>query len=204
VDALEGAFVRLEPLHLGHLDGLLAAATEDRESYGFTTVPNSRDAMAEYIRELRAEHAGGEAVPFAQLRIADGRVVGATRFLNLRPHAVEIGGTWLATSAQGSAINPEAKLLMLTHAFQTLKLERVDLLTDARNMRSRGGILSTGARYEGTLRSWQPSRAPGEEGQLRDSAIYSIVASEWPEVRAQLERRIATRSVAGPGPSRSS
>jgi N-acetyltransferase len=198
MDPLAGEFVRLEPLHAGHLDGLLAAATENRASYDFTTVPGSRDEMAQYIRELEDDD---ETIPFAQVRLADKRIVGVTRYINPRPHAVEIGGTWLAASAQGTAINPEAKLLLLTHAFETWRLRRVELLTDARNERSRGGILSIGAQYEGTLRNWQPSRAAGEEGRLRDSAIYSIIDSEWPEVRARLEARIRARSGSGPAPT---
>jgi RimJ/RimL family protein N-acetyltransferase len=201
VDALQGSFVRLEPVGARHVDGLVAAANEARGSYAFTTVPSSRHEMAEYVGGLVAERAAGESVAFAQVRLADRAIVGCTRFLNLRaiapgepPYAVEIGGTWLAASAQGTAVNPEAKLLLLSFAFDTWRVERVDLQTDARNERSRAGILSIGARYEGTLRSWQPSRATGEDGKLRDSAIFSILSDEWPEVRAHLERRIERRA----------
>lgn len=200
MDALEGAVVRLEPLESRHLDGLVAAAGGNRDTYRFTTVPASRADMARYIGGLCDERDAGVAVPFAQVRLADGAAVGATRYLNLRAHAegqppfaVEIGGTWLARSAQGTAINPEAKLLLLAYAFETWGVRRVDLQTDARNAQSRAGILSIGARYEGTLRNWQPSRAVGEEGQLRDSALFSIVDTDWPAVRAHLERRIAAR-----------
>lgn len=204
MNPLEGQFVRLEPLAPGHLDGLLAAATEGRDTYDFTTVPATREEMARYIEDLCAEQGADGCVPFAQVRLTDEVVVGGTRFLNLRrraggepPFAVEIGGTWLSPSAQGTAINPEAKLLLLTYAFETWNVARLDLVTDARNARSRGGIESIGARYEGTLRNWQPSRAPGEEGKLRDSAIFSITDEDWPEVRAQLEARVQARARSG-------
>jgi len=200
VHALEGDFVRLEPLGPDHLDGLVAAATEDRKSYRYTSVPSTPTEMSAYIEELRDEQESNGCVPFAQVRVADDAVVGATRFLNLRsrdgrqdPYAVEIGGTWLARSAQGTVINPEAKLLLLEFAFETWRVGRVDLQTDARNEQSRAGIAGIGARYEGTLRNWQPSRAAGEDGKLRNSAIYSITAAEWPSVRAHLAQRIAAR-----------
>jgi RimJ/RimL family protein N-acetyltransferase len=102
------------------------------------------------------------------------------------PYAVEIGGTWLATSAQRSGINTEAKLLLLDYAFETWHVGRVDLKTDARNDRSRNAILRIGASFEGVLRHWQPSLVEGEEGTLRDSAMFSIVDSEWPSVRERL------------------
>ena len=96
----------------------------------------------------------------------------------------------MAGSAQGTGINAEAKLLLLTHAFDAWNVGRVDLKTDARNARARAGILSIGATFEGVLRRWQPSQVPGEEAQLRDSAIYSVVDNEWPDVRSALERRV--------------
>jgi RimJ/RimL family protein N-acetyltransferase len=154
--------------------------------------------MRSYVEGLVAERERGEAVPFAQVRLADRRVVGATRFLALRrrdpaaaPYAVEIGGTWLAAEAQRSPINTEAKLLLLAHAFDEWGVERVDLKTDARNVPSREAILRLGARYEGTLSRSQPSQAPGEEHRLRDTAMYSIVADEWPDARRGLQARLA-------------
>ncbi len=107
-------------------------------------------------------------------------------FGRAEPDAVEIGGTWLAASAQRSGINTDAKRLMLTHAFETWRVQRVDLKTDARNDRSRAAIERIGGRLDGVMRNWQPSLVPGEEGQPRDSAMYSIVPSEWPDVRARL------------------
>jgi RimJ/RimL family protein N-acetyltransferase len=197
---LTGNLVRLELIDAHHLQGLSAAANEDRERFRFTEVPQTLDAMSGYIRDLRAQRDTGASLAFAQVRVADGAVVGATRFLNFRwaspgepPSAVEVGGTWLASSAQGTAINSEAKLLLFGLAFEQWRVRRLDLLTDARNAQSRAAILAVGAQYEGTLRNWQPSRVAGEEGQLRDSAIYSILDSEWPHVRARLRRRIAAR-----------
>ena len=194
---LHGRFVRLTPMTLDDVDGLVAAATEDRATYGFTSVPDGRDAMVEQVATLVRQRDRGHEVPFTTRDATDGRVIGSTRFLWLRsyfdrdePDAVEIGGTWLAASAQRSPINTEAKLLMLTHAFDTWGVQRVDLKTDARNARSRAAIERIGARLGGVMRAWQPSLVPGEEGTPRDSALYSILPSEWPEVRAALEARL--------------
>jgi N-acetyltransferase len=188
VPELVGPLVRLEPLAERHIPDLASAAAEDRSSYAFTSVPDAA-GMPGYVRDLLDDPG---AVPFAQVRVADGRAVGATRYLNRRyaggptPYAVEVGGTWLAASAQGTGLNKAAKLLLLTHAFQSWAVARVDLLTDARNARSRAAIASLGATFEGVLRSWQPSRVPGEDGLLRDSALFSIIASQWPAVRDRL------------------
>jgi RimJ/RimL family protein N-acetyltransferase len=150
--------------------------------------------MEAHLREL----VDGEDIAFVQIRVADDRVVGCTRFLTIRrrqgdahPYAVEIGGTWLSASAQRSGVNTEAKLLLLTHAFDGWGVGRVDFKTDARNERSRNAIAALGATLEGVLRNWQPSHARGEDGRLRDSAIYSITDAEWPAVRARLEARLA-------------
>lgn len=202
VGPLDGRLVRLEPLAVGHVPALAAAAAEDRASYGYTTVPDGEPATARYVEALRQAAARGETVPFAQCRAGDGRPVGVTRYLTLRrtppaaPWAVEIGGTWLAASAQGTGLNVEAKLLLLAHAFEVWGVGRVDFKTDARNGRSRAALEALGATFEGVLRSWQPSHVPGEEGRLRDSAMYSLVAAEWPGRRAHLEARLA-----GPPPA---
>jgi RimJ/RimL family protein N-acetyltransferase len=195
---LRGRFVRLTPMTADDLDGLLAAASEDRTTYGYTSVPGDRAAMRTQVEALIAMRDRGHDVPFTTRDARDDRIVGSTRFLWLRsyfdrdvPDAVEIGGTWLAASAQRSAINTEAKLLMLAHAFETWRVQRVDLKTDARNERSRAAIERVGGRLDGVVRNWQPSLVPGEEGRSRDSALYSIVPSEWPGVRAALEARLA-------------
>ncbi|MFB7715724.1 GNAT family N-acetyltransferase, partial [Streptomyces sp. NPDC056105] len=105
--------------------------------------------------------------------------------------AIEVGFTWLAASAQGTGVNTEAKYLLFRHAFENWMVARLDLKTDARNSRSRTAIEGVGARFEGVLRNWSRSWAPGEDGRLRDSAIYSITAEEWPNCRTMLEQRIA-------------
>jgi RimJ/RimL family protein N-acetyltransferase len=196
VSPLVGRVVRLEPLSRGHVDGLVVAAAEDRSTYRFTSVPDGRDEVMQQVDALLSDHAAGETVPFAQVRVADDAVVGCTRFMTLRfrkeaplPYAVEIGGTWLAASAQRSGLNREAKLLLLDYAFGEWGVGRVDLKTDARNDRSRNAMSALGATFEGVFRQWQPSLVPGEETLLRDSAFFSIVAAEWPAVRAMLPLR---------------
>jgi N-acetyltransferase len=193
IPTLSGPRVRLEPLSHQHVDGLLQAADEDRSTYTFTNVPKSRDAMDEYVGDLLQMWEAGEVVPFAQIEVATDRPVGATRLMTIRaiqgstnPYAVEIGGTWLAASAQRSGLNTEAKLLLLEYAFGTWNVGRVDLKTDARNDRSRNAILRIGASFEGVLRHWQPSQVAGEENRLRDSAFFSILDTEWPRVREHL------------------
>ncbi len=134
--------------------------------------------MVQYVDGLLAARESGQALPFVQVRRADETVVGATRYLSFRHHpitkwlyAVEVGGTWLTPDAHGTGVNVEAKLLLLTHAFESWGVERVDLKTDARNTQSRAAIERLGARFEGVLRRWQPSHVCGEEGRLRDSAM---------------------------------
>ena len=196
---LEGRLVRLEPLTHRHAADLAVAAEEDRSSYAFTWVPRSAE-VHEYIDAQLARAATGSMAPYAQIAISSGRAVGATAYWSPRfwPGrselcAIEIGFTWLAGSAQGTGINREAKLLLFGHAFEQWGVVRVDLKTDARNMRSRAAIEALGARFEGVLRNWSQSWAAGEEGGLRDSAIFSVIASEWPECRRRLEQRLASR-----------
>jgi N-acetyltransferase len=194
VPVLSGSLVRLEPLSMSHVPGLAQAAEEDRGSYGFTWVPRAAE-VAEYVR-AQQERPG--LTPFAQVRVADGRAVGCTAYFDLRTrpargslYAVQIGFTWLAGSAQGTGINAEAKLLLFTYAFETLRVARVDLSTDARNDRSRRAIAALGAHFEGVLRSWSASWAPGEEGRLLYSAIFAGLAGEWPGVKSSLATRVA-------------
>jgi RimJ/RimL family protein N-acetyltransferase len=195
---LRGRFVHLTPMSMDDIDGLVAAATEDRATYGYTAVPSGTEAMREAVAELLVSATRGDDVPFTTRDASDDRIVGATRFLTIRsyfgrgvPDAVEIGGTWLAASAQRTRLNTEAKLLMLAHAFDTWGVVRADLKTDARNARSRAAIERIGGRLDGIVRNWQPSLVPGEEGLPRDSALYSIVPEEWPGVRTALEARLA-------------
>ena len=199
VQVLEGSLVRLEPLAVSHADDLAKAAEEERGSYGFTLVPRGSE-VGGYLDAQFARASQG-LVPFAQVRRADGRAVGCTAYWDPRSwpgrqdlRAIEIGFTWLSASAQGSGINTEAKLLLMSHAFASLRVERVDFKTDARNARSRRALAALGATFEGVLRSWSPSWAPGEEGLLRDSAMYSVIAPEWDAVRSRLAARLAGQS----------
>ena len=193
VPVLHGSLVRLEPLTVRHAPDLARATEEDRSSYGFTLVPRAVGVEA----YLSAQLARDGLTPFAQVRTRDGRAVGCTAFWDPRTwpgrddlRAIEVGWTWLGASAQGTGINAEAKLLLFTYAFETLGVARVDLKTDARNARSRRAIERLGAHFEGVLRRWSPSWAPGEEGLLRDSAIFSVVAAEWPAVKGALAGRL--------------
>jgi RimJ/RimL family protein N-acetyltransferase len=201
VPTLTGKLVRLEPLGHQHADDLVAAAAEDRSAFGLAEVPDGPASVDEYIRVRLDWAMTGERLPFAQVRRTDERAVGCTLFANIRrrthdddPYAIEIGSTWLGASAQRSGINVEAKLLLLGHAFETWHVNRVDIKTDVRNERVRAAILALGAQFEGVLRRWQPSQAIGEEDQLRDSAMYSIVEAEWPTVRDHLQTRLLHHS----------
>lgn len=202
--ALEGELVRMEPLALAHVDALVAAASESRATYGFTQVPNGRDAMLRYVESALDDAGKGLAVPFATFDKRSGRVVGSTRFGNLErwqwpaepappipngPDAVEIGWTWLAQSAQRTHVNTCAKLLMLGHAFEVWRVRRVNLKTDARNARSRANIERVGGRLDGILRA----HSPAWDGGVRDSAMYSILPAEWPAVRERLTARLVLR-----------
>ncbi|BCJ46143.1 N-acetyltransferase [Actinoplanes ianthinogenes] len=194
---LDGRLVRLEPLDRRHAADLAVAAEEDRSSYRYTWVPTAAE-LDEYLDAQLARAEAGVLKPYAQVGKKTGRAVGVTGLWDPRPWpdrdelcAVEIGFTWLGASAQRSGINTEAKFLLLRHAFERWNAIRVDLKTDARNARSRAAIERIGASFEGVLRCWSKSWAPGEEGRLRDSAMYSIIASEWPHCRARLEARLA-------------
>ena len=195
VPVLCGELVRLEPLSLSHAADLASAAEEERSAYDFTMVPRAGESAAYVDAQLNRDTV---LTPFAQIRVEDGKAVGCTSYCNPRYwpgrdelYAIEVGWTWLAASAQGTGINAEAKLLLFSYAFETLKVARVDLKTDARNERSRQAIARTGARFEGVLRAWSASWAPGEESQLRDSAMFSVIPAEWPDVKALLTERVA-------------
>jgi RimJ/RimL family protein N-acetyltransferase len=189
--------VSLVPLAIDHADDLLVAANEDRGSYGFTFVPHDFSTTLSYLEGLLCDQQSGETVPFAQIDNASGYAIGVTRYLTIRcedhhptPYAVEIGGTWLGASAQRTAINTQAKLLLLDFAFGEWGVARVDLKSDVRNKKSRAGIERIGAQFEGVLRNWQRSQVVGEEEQYRETAMYSIIAAEWPEVRTLLKNRL--------------
>ena len=194
---LIGSHVRLEPLHPKHATGLANAAAGDRTSYAWTSVPDGYDDAERYVTSLLAMADQHAAAPFVQRAADDGRIVGATRFMEPRwpferqnPDEVEIGGTWLTPSAQRTPVNTEAKLLLLTYAFESWGVQRVAICTDARNTQSRRAIERIGAEFEGILRNHRPSAVAGEAVSLRDSALYSIVLADWPNVRARLRERL--------------
>lgn len=207
---LEGRLVRLEPLEAGHARALADAAAEDRSSYAYTWVPDGPQDAERYVARALAYQATGLALPFVVRRLADGCVIGATRFLDLAvftwpppwppgvgrgpvpsddlpPSVAEIGSTWYAASAQRTGINAECKLLLLAHAFGSWKVHRVTFKTDARNKGSRGAIERLGARFDGVLRA----HGPASDGSVRDTAYYSVLAAEWPDVQVGLRERLA-------------
>jgi RimJ/RimL family protein N-acetyltransferase len=191
--ALEGPNVRLEPLTPEHLDGLCDAGL-DPELWKLTVSRiGTRADMQRYLEEALAEQRAGTALPFATVWRASGRVIGSTRFGNASPpnRRVEIGWTWLARAWQRTGANTEAKYLMLRHAFDHWGCIRVELKTSALNQRSRAAILRIGAREEGTLRHHMIN----EDGSLRDSVFYSLLAEEWPEARGRLESMLAAHGV---------
>jgi len=207
--ALVGHVVRLEPMRDDHVDALVAAASESRDSYQWTFVPDGRDAMAAYVASALEGREADVCTPFVTVRLHDERVVGSTRFLTERwdwslsdpsrqradvPDVVEIGWTWLAASAQRTAVNSEAKLLMLAHAFETWDVHRVCLRTDRRNERSRAAIERLGGRLDGIIRADRTA----SDGTVRNTAHYSIVKDEWPAVRDRLAASL-TRQPLRPG-----
>ena len=199
---LSGTHVRLEPLDPHHIDGLVAAAAGDYSLYQWSPVPQSRSQAVRYVETALTWRDAGTAVPFAIVRAADHIVIGSTRFWNMEQWAwpenhpqhgsravdtCEIGYTWLSRSAIRTAANTEAKLLMLTYAFETWKVLRVCLHTDVRNQRSRAAIERIGGKFEGILRAHRLAA----DYIARDSARFSIVAAEWPEVKQRLRSRLS-------------
>ena len=201
--ALAGNIVRLEPLSPEHVPGLQMAA-EGAATSPFATVP-APETVEDYVAHSLARRDTGAYAPFAQVEVATGRVVGHTAYLTPRwmpdgrLFAVEIGSSWLSPTARGTAINPAAKLLLLTQALEDWGVDRVDIKTDARNEVARGAIAALGATFEGILRAWQPSLAPGEEGRTPDTAMFAITPQQWPEVRTRLVERIERRSTSSKG-----
>ena len=182
---LEGTHVRLEPLTLGHLDALTEVGLDpDIWRWTLARVLTAED-MRRYVDTALAEARAGIAIPFATVERASGRVVGSTRFHGIEPahRRVEIGWTWIAPAWHRTAVNTEAKYLMLRHAFEVWGCMRVELKTSAKNERSRRAILRIGATEEGTLRKHQINA----DGSIRDSVYFSIVDDEWPARKARLE-----------------
>jgi N-acetyltransferase len=194
----EGRLVVLEPLGPEHEQGLFEAARgEDVFAWLPEDLGSSREQMHRWLTTAtQAAKLGGE-VPFVILDAHTGEPLGSTRFLEIRLEHLraEIGWTWLAERVWGSGANVEAKLLLLTEAFERVGLRRVEFKTDARNQRSRGALEALGARFEGVFRKHMVVR----DGGARDSAYYSVIDDDWPEVKAQLERRLARHVDRVPG-----
>jgi len=188
VPVLSGRWVRLEPLSQAHREPLRLAADDDRIWRHTITVARG-PGFDEWFDEAMRQYAAGTRVPFAVRRLADDVLIGSTSYLDvaLKHKRVEIGSTWYRPDLWATAINPECKLLLLTHAFDVLGVNRVALITDRTNERSRAAIAKLGAVQEGVLRSHMVVQG----GRIRDTVVFSITASEWPAVRERLAARLA-------------
>lgn len=190
--ALTGTFVRLEPLTEAHREAMRAAADDDRV-WEFMTVLARGPGFDPWFDEALAHRDAGKRVPFAVRLLATGEIVGGTGYIDPVPahKRVEVGWTWYRPDQWATATNPECKLLLLSHAFDTLGFNRVQLVTDLLNTRSQAAITRLGAVREGVLRAHAITRG----GRIRDTVVFSITAPEWPGVRQRLEARLATCAV---------
>ncbi len=186
---LEGPRVRLEPLTLDHLPALEAIAFDSRIWRYFNSALHTREELHAWIKAALKLQAAGTVMPWVTILKADNRVVGSTRYIDLDLHhkTVEVGHTWLIPSIHGQQVNPEAKLLQLTYAFETLGLHRVAFKTHHENLQSQAAIRKLGAQYEGTFRNHYLR----DDGSQRHSLWYSITKEEWPHTKSKLELRLA-------------
>lgn len=188
---LQGRYVRLEPVTANHKAGL-AEAIRDGELWKlFVTLVPHPNALDDFLADAESAFQVGDGITFATIDTASGRIAGSTRFMraSLPDRRVEIGFTFLGASWQKTSLNTEAKLLMLTHAFDALHMNRVELITDYLNSNSRRAILRLGAKEEGVLRSHRVM----PDGRVRDSVIYSILKHEWPGVKQNLLFKLSQR-----------
>ena len=187
---LEGWHVRLEPLAKTHLAGLAAVGLDEELWRWIPTSVGTREEMAAYIETALNEQERGVSLPFAIVEKATGRTIGSTRYGNIDQthHRVEIGWTWVTREWQRTAINTEAKYLLLKHAFETLGCMRVELKIDSLNECSRAAILRLGAREEGIFRNHMITAS----GRIRHTVYFSIINSEWPAVKARLEAKLSS------------
>lgn len=186
--SLRNHVVRLEPLSLEHAKPLAEAAADgELWNLWYTSVPTP-DGVGAYIEKALRARSEGSELPFVIRNSVTDAIVGTTRYLHIeRAHKrLEVGSTWLSRSAQSIRINPATKLLLLEHAFSSLKFNRVEFLTHAKNSQSRAALLKLGATQEGILRHHKVLA----DGSLRDSVVFSIIATEWPQVRRAIESRI--------------
>ena len=186
---LEGRHIRLEPLAQTHHAALCAVGLDPELWQLIPYRVVTPEDMANYIQTALNHQAAGSALPFVTVHAPNGQVIGSTRFMNidLANRRVEIGATWIAQPWRRTAVNTEAKYLMLRHAFETLGCIRVELKTDSLNQRSRNAIRRIGATEEGTLRQHMITWT----GRLRDSVYFSVLDSEWPRVKRDLEQKLA-------------
>ena len=198
----QGKYVHLIPLSLDHARALADVANLSRKTYQYTWVPSDLESARKYIQTALDLYQAGSVLPFAMVEKSSGKIVGTTRFLNMEywefpeghalwkaeniPHVVEIGATWLGEPYQRSGINTDAKLCLLTHAFEEWKVSRVSLKTDARNAKSRANIERIGAKLDGVVRAHMKSFDEG----IRDTAFYSILRAEWPELKTRLQSKL--------------
>ncbi len=194
---LEGSVVRLEPLRPEHAEWFWDVAKNDLEGI-FRWIPysmKSREDFRAVVKKAFAEQERGESVVFATVERSSGRTIGSTRFMNIdrANRRVEIGSTWIAPAWQRTAVNTEAKYLMLRHAFDVWGCMRVELKTDALNQKSRNAILRIGAKEEGTLRRHMATWT----GRVRDTVNFSILDSEWPAAKVKLEAWLTMTMLTG-------
>ncbi len=185
---LNGGYVRLEPMRLDHASALLEAGRAQEIWEWMPARPRTPEAMDAWIKKALLAEAQGREYPFVVVRLRDAKVIGSTRYLDVQEddRTVEIGWTWYSPDEWGGVVNPEAKYLLMRHAFDEWHAIRVALKTDVKNLHSQAAIKKLGARFEGTLRN-QRIRP---DGSYRDTVIFSVVESEWPAVKRQLESRI--------------
>jgi len=189
---LQGRVVRLEPMTREHIPSLCQVGLDQEIWHWYVLPVRNSEEMAGVVETALKEQAAGVTLPFVTVEVASGRVVGSTRYVNIDAthHRLEIGWTWLAQPWRRTAINTEAKYLLLRHAFEKLHCIRVELKTDSLNERSRTAILRIGAREEGTFRNHMIT----ESGRLRHSVYYSVIEAEWPSVKERLERLLTEQS----------
>jgi RimJ/RimL family protein N-acetyltransferase len=187
---LEGNYVRLEPMTEAHIPGLAEIGLH-QTFWDFMLYGNmeTESDMANWVRDIVTRAGRGTDLPFVVIHLESGRVAGATRYLNIMPKdkGLEIGGTWYGVDFQRTAVNTECKYLLLTHAFETLGCIRVQIKTDALNLRSQKAIERIGAVKEGVLRNHMIL----PNGRIRHSVYYSIVDSEWSDIKKRLEEMLA-------------
>lgn len=187
IPPLQGRWVRLEPLAEEHRE-VLRAAADDPRIWRHTLVDARGPGFDSWFDQAMVQHVAGRQVPFAVRRISDQTLIGSSSYLDFMPHhrRLEIGSTWYIPAEWGTRVNPECKLLLLTHAFEILGMNRVALCTDLLNTRSQAAIEKLGATKEGVLRAHMITQG----GRIRDTVTYAIVVGDWPEVKTRLTARL--------------